>query len=210
MSIRAIAAAALRDHGGDVEKAIPAFIQAARKANKMNDLARIYLRMVATQGIEAKDVAPRVAAALTRPSNVTPISAAREQRRQTPEERAAARRAALDSVDAIYDMKVDGRALGRIRFGELDTLIQEGFTDAANMLLLSKGIVKNTAIYALIRQHCGVVPDSMMEIRDGIDAKKLSRLVARAEQMTPALLTEVARRASGEIQSQIQKTISSS
>ena len=194
MSIRAIASAALRDHGGDVEKAIPAFIQAARKANKVTDLARIYLRMVATQGIAdaAPNLTPRMAAALTRPTNVTPIN--QVQRRQTEGERLAARQAMRNSADAIYEMRFDGRALGRIKIGELITLRDEYVADAAKFLELGTEFVRNAALAGLILKHAGTV-DQFAEVRDVLSGKKLTGLREQADKNTPTIMEKLIRQA---------------
>ena len=207
MSIRGIAAATLRAHGGNVEKAIAPFLQEARKASRMQDLARVYLRMVATQGfVESgaaeQPVSPRVAEALKRPSNVKPLQI---QRRQTDAERQSSQRMMAVGVKAVYDMQFDGRAIGRVKFGELATLRHELVNDAASMLEHGKKFVRDAVLAELIEKHC-VAADNLAEIRTLVSEKKLESLIAQADREAPRRLAEATRRAAAAMETSKELT----
>jgi hypothetical protein len=112
-----IAAAALKKHDNNPEKALKDFTFAV-KAAKI-DLALEYLRAKSKDaGLTMEALKPTEATSDPRPASSKPGSIkvrehdVRQHRRRTHEEKEADRMAAMHSVDAVYDLRIEGRSLG--------------------------------------------------------------------------------------------------
>jgi len=192
-----LATKALQRHGGDIEKALPQFVRDATVAKLIDDLARDFLQRVAGRGLGRTDAEARTAAAKPTPpkgSIKVKQHGVTAHRRRTPEEKAAAMEAMMATASAVFEMKINGRALGNIRIGELATLKRDLIADASNKLMLGTEQARNAVLAELIEQHA-TVHDQLMPVREAINAKTLNELVAQADQEAPRRIAEGMRRA---------------
>src|SRR5580765_2416854 len=204
-----MALTALKNHGGDIEKALPKFVHAVQTAKLINDLARAFLRSVAKREpgqdfienpLVNADAAPATGSIKVKAHPV------RQHRRRTAEEKKAAEQAALASAEAVFEMKVNGRAIGNIAMGELAALKRDLIADASHKLMLGAEQVRNAVLAELIEKHC-VVQDQLTRVREAVDAKTLTKLVRQAEQETPRRIEEAMRRAAEAMEQMEQKEI---
>jgi hypothetical protein len=207
-----LACTALQNHGGNIDAAAPKFIRAVVNANLLDELGRFYLQHVAVvgdwpgqQGVETHESgagsttakSQPTAAAGDWPDDQSAIEAVRragsiivkphkvrQHRRRTQAEREAARRAMMMSADAIFEMRIEGRAIGGIAMGELRDMRQRLVHDATNKLILGAEQVHAAVLIEMIDEHCQV-DDQLMRIRDAISAKDLKALDARAKIEAP-------------------------
>lgn len=100
----------------------------------------------------------------------------------------------LRSAEAVYDLAINGRAIGLIAVGELAALKHDLVDDASQKLMLGIEQARNAVLAELIEQHC-VVPDKLMRVRDVIDPETLSRFVDQANSEAPRRINEAMRRA---------------
>ena len=189
-----LAKAALKKHS-DVDKALPHFVAALRKANLLNDLAREFLRSIADGepgqgGLETQAViaglAPSEGSVKVRDYDVP------HYRRRTTAEKQAADRAMLASIEAVFEIDVEGRPIGNLAMGELSRLKRDLVTSAVQGMMLHITEVRNAIIVEMIEKHCNV-PDTLMRVRDAVDAKTLASFVAQAETQAPRRLEEALR-----------------
>jgi hypothetical protein len=178
-TLREIAETALKNHGGDVRLAAPKFLAAVEKANLLPDLVKAYLFTVRQPGqgsIRVKKYEVQ------------------QYRRRTQEEKAAADEAARTSIEAVFGLRINGRAIGDIAMGELASLRRDLIQDAIQKLVLGVDQVRNAILAEKIEQHV-VVPDQLTRVRDAIDAETLVRLLKEAESETPRRLKDAMDRA---------------
>jgi hypothetical protein len=195
--LETLATTALNKHGGNVDKALPQFASAVKAAKLIDDLARAFLRSVAAreQGQNTGDLQ-------TARAEPTPATGSikvrhhdvRQHRRRTSEEKAAAERAMMANVEAVFQLEIDGRPIGNIAMGELAALKRDLIVDATHKLMLGAEQVRNAVLAELIEMHA-VVPDQLMRVRDVLDADTLAHLVKQAEHETPRRIEEAMRRA---------------
>ena len=185
-------------HNNDVERATPSFVTAVIAAKLIDDLAQAYLRQVAMrepgQAISETQIDVAGLTSSKRDAKPTVVKKHNRHRRRTPEEMAAAREARLIGANAVFEMLVGGRAIGKIRFGELATLKRDLIGSAARGLMLHATEVRDAVIAELIEAHCQVA-DQMQPVSAIVDAETLQRFVQRAEQEAPRRIEEAMRHA---------------
>lgn len=192
-----MAITALKNHNGNIEKALPNFIRAVQTAKLIDDLARAFLRSIAARGSgqQAVEILGRNAGPTQRDGSIkVKAHDVRQHRRRTTAEKDAAERAVLASAEAVFELQVEGRAIGNIAMGELAALKRHLVHDATHKLMLGAEQVRNAIIAELIEQHC-IVQDQLMRVREAVDAKTLARFIKQAEQDTPRRIEEAMRRA---------------
>ena len=188
-----IATAALKKHDNDPARALKDF-NFAVKAAKL-DLALEFLRQVAgrwsgqsaveahTSGAGPTPPAPKAGSIKVKEHDV------RQHRRRTHEEKEADRAAMMASVEAVFEIQINGRALGSIAIGELVALKRDLIDDASHKLMLGTDQVRNAVLAELIEQHC-TVQDQLIRVREAISASTLAGLVRRAEEEAPRRIAE--------------------
>jgi hypothetical protein len=192
--LHGIATAALKKHG-DVERALPHFIRAVQAAKLLDDLAREFLRTVAVEGRGSghfQDEAHDVSAGPTPPIIVKGKGGSvkvrehpvRQHRRRSHAEKQAAERALLASAEAVFELQINGRAIGSMAIGEMAALRHGLMKDATLNLIRGEQEVRNAVLAELIEQHV-TVQDQLTRVRDAINAATLTRLVAQAEREAP-------------------------
>ena len=198
MKLEALAELALKKFNGDVDKATPEFVRVVKAANLINDLARAYLSQIKRgSGQSANETRSAAAgpAPTFKPGSIRvskhPV---REHRRRTQAEKAAALAAAATSIEAVFEIEINGRAIGNLRIGELSTLRHELVNDASSKLMLGMEQARNAVLAELIENHA-TVPDKLARVRDVISAKALRALVQQADQEAPRRVSEAIRRA---------------
>ena len=186
-----LATAALKNHKGNVEKALPEFIRAVHAAKLIDDLARDFLHQVAGRGSGQSGAEAQVRHARPTPSapaagsiKVRPTKVPVPHRRRTQEEKDAATQAMLASAEAVFEIQIEGRALGKYRIGELAALKRDCIDAATHMLMLGTEQARNAVLAELIVEHC-TVQDQLISVREACNASTLARLVERAEQEAP-------------------------
>jgi hypothetical protein len=192
-----IAAIALKNHKGNVEKALPEFVRAVQAAKLIDELARPFLRQVSvgrgsgpdfdeTHAHQAGPTTPTIGSIKVKQHDV------RQHRRRTHEQKEAAKRAMMASADAVFQMQINGRALGKYRIGELASLKRDLIKSAVDGILLHTVEVRDAIIAEQIEQHCSV-QDQLTTVDDVVDAKTLALYVRRAEQDAPRRVEEAVR-----------------
>lgn len=199
-----IATTALQKYGDDIEKALPAFVKAVTAAKLIDDLAREYLRRFVGRGEgQAGHETQDSHAAPTPPVHFGSIKVrehdVRQHRRRTQAEKDAAEKAMMASADAVFEMQINGRAIGNIAIGELHALKRDLIDDASHKLMLGTEQVRNAVLAELIEQH-GNVQDQLTRVRDAVSASTLSGLVRQAEQEAPRRIAEAMRHAAAAIE----------
>ena len=157
MTLNALAAAAMKKSGGDAGKAVTDFLRYVNAANLLDELALAFLKQfaVSPSGHPHGDTASaRVPPIKTPESGSVRVSKhpVREHRRRTPAEKQAARAAAAASVEAVFELEINGRPVGNIRMGELSTLRHELVDDASGKLMLGIDAARNAVLAELIRK----------------------------------------------------------
>jgi hypothetical protein len=199
-----IATAVLKKHG-DVEKALPHFIRAVQAAKLLDDLAREFLRTVAVEGRGSghfQDEAHDVSAGPTPPIIVKGKGGSvkvrehpvRQHRRRSHAEKQAAERALLASAEAVFELQINGRAIGNIAIGEMAALKRRLFDDAADGIKLHIIDVRNAIIADQIERHC-IAQDQLTPVRQIIDTETLTRFISNAERVAPRVTEEFVHRA---------------
>jgi hypothetical protein len=197
-----IATAALKKHNGNAEQAAPEFASAVKVAKLINDLAREFLRQFAMrESGQGRHETHQSVAGLTPSSPIVGSIKVREHdvrqhRRRTQAEKDAAERAMLDSAEAVFEIQIEGRAIGGIAIGELPRLKHDLIDDASHKLILGAEQVRNAV---LTEQHC-TVQDQLTRVRDAVSASTLKQLIAQAEQEAPRRISEAMRRAAEAIE----------
>ena len=205
----AMAQTALKNHGGDIEKALPKFLRAVQGANLIDDLARECLRSVAMSepGLRTRETQMAVAGlAPSRGSIKVPKYDVPPHRRRTHEEKQAADRAMMASAEAVFEIQIEGRAIGGIAMGELPRLKRDLFKSAAEGIMLHTIEVRNAIIAEMIELHC-TVPDTLMRVRDAVDAPTLIEFVSQAERLAPRRIEDAMRHARETLEKHEQKEI---
>lgn len=188
-----IATVALKKHNGDIEKARPDFLRAVRVEHLIDELAKEYLgwvvrREVGRGPIETQthdaSLTPSIGSIKVREHDV------RQHRRRTQAEKEAAREAMLRSAEAVYDLPINGRAIGNIRIGELTALKRDLVENWVSKLALSIDDCRNFLLAELIEKHC-IVQDTLTPIRNVLDAGTLSGFVEQATKEAPRENSEV-------------------
>jgi hypothetical protein len=202
-TLEKIAATALRKWNGDIDKAVPHFLQAVRAAKLIDDLARDYLSRIAGRGQGHEAIETQKQDADPAPSDTGSIKVreheVRQHRRRTQAEKEAAERAMMASAEAIYEMQIEGRAIGNIAIGELASLKRDLIDDASHKLMLGAEQVRNAVLAELIEQH-GNVQDQLTRVRDAVSASTLNSLLRQAEQEAPRRIAEAMRHAAAAIE----------
>lgn len=197
-TLEKFATLALQKSSGDVEKALPHFVKAVTAAKLIDNLAREYLRQVEWRGEGQKLDDAQAARAEPTPTDFGSIKVrehdVRQHRRRTHAEKEAAEKAMLASADAVFEMQINGRALGSIAIGELQALKRDLVADASHKLMLGAEQVRNAVLAELIEQH-GNVQDQLTRVRDAVSASTLNALVRQAEQEAPRRIAEAMRHA---------------
>ena len=197
-TLKEIATLALRKSSDDIDKALPHFVKAIRVNNLIDDLAREYLHKFVGLGADhAAFEAQRMNVGPT-PTNIGSIKVrdhdVRQHRRRTQAEKEAAEAAMLASADAIFEMQINGRAIGSIAIGELRALKRDLVDDASHKLMLGAEQVRNAVLAELIEQHCQV-DDQLIRVREAVSASQLNSFVSQAEQEAPRRIAEAMRHA---------------
>ena len=195
-----IATAALKKHG-TAEKALPEFVRAVQKEKLIDDLARAFLHQVAGRGSDQhmiEDLGRNAAPTPPTPPVVGSIKVkhhdVRQHRRRTHEEKEAAMQAMMASAEAVFELQIEGRAIGNIAIGELASLKRHLIDDASHKLMLGTEQARNAVLCELIEQHCRV-DDQLTRVRGACNARTLQELFERAEQEAPRRVSEAMRRA---------------
>jgi hypothetical protein len=190
-TLEKLATTALQKHNDEIEKALPHFLKAVTAAKLIDDLAREYLRTIVGRGVgqgilethlldaDPMPPSPAIGSIKVREHDV------RQHRRRTQAEKEAAEKAMLASADAVFELLINGRAIGNIAIGEMISLKHELFDSAADYITLGVEQVRNGILAELIEHHCGVVPDQLARVREVISAETLAMLVEQARQQTP-------------------------
>jgi hypothetical protein len=198
-----IATAALKKHNGNAERAAPEFASAVKAAKLIDELAREFLRQFATRESGQDKVEALSPHAGLTPPIVGSIKVrehdVRQHRRRTQGEKDAAERAMLDSAEAVFEIQIEGRAIGGIAIGELPRLKHDLIDDASHKLILGAEQVRNAVLTELIERHC-TVQDQLTRVRDAVSASTLKQLVQLAEQEAPRRISEAMRRAAEAIE----------
>jgi hypothetical protein len=193
-----IATVTLKKHNGDIEKACPDFLRAVRVEKLVDELATVYLRQVVGREEGHGSLETHSAGVGLTPPILGSIKVrehdVRQHRRRTQAEKEAARETMLRSAEAVYDLSINGRAIGNIRVGELTALKHELVDDASHWLMHGLEQARNAILAELIEGHC-VVQDTLTRIRDVVDAKTLSEFVEQANEEAPRRVNEGMRRA---------------
>jgi hypothetical protein len=196
-----IAAAALKKHSNNPDKALPDFLRTLQTEKLIDDLARWFLRQVAGRGSgpatsEAHTSPAGPAPPAPPPPKVGSIKVAahdvRQHRRRTQAEKDAADRAMMASAEAVFEMRISGRAIGKYRIGELASLKRDLIKAAVDGILLHTIEVRDAIIAEQIEQHCSV-QDQLTPVAEVVDAKTLARFVSRAEHDAPGRIQEALR-----------------
>jgi hypothetical protein len=201
-----IATAALKKHNGNAERAAPEFASAVKAAKLIDELAREFLRLFATRESGQSSFETHPSRAGLTPSSSPMVGSikvrehdVRQHRRRTQAEKDAAERAMLDSAEAVFEIQIEGRAIGGIAIGELPRLKHDLIDDASHKLILGAEQVRNAVLTELIEQHC-TVQDQLTRVRDAVSASTLKQLIAQAEQEAPRRISEAMRRAAEAIE----------
>ena len=185
---------------------LPHFVKAVTAAKLIDDLAREYLRQVVGRGegqrwIEAQ--APNANPTPPKPADAGSIRVrehdVRQHRRRTQAEKEAAERAMMASAEAVFELQINGRAIGGIAVGELAALKRDLVADASHKLMLGAEQVRNAVLTELIEQHC-TVQDQLTRVREAVNASTLNTLVRQAEQEAPRRIAEAMRHAAAAIE----------
>jgi hypothetical protein len=197
-TLKEIATLALQKNDDDVEKALPHFMRAVKAANLIDELAREYLGQFAGLGRGHAAFEAQRMNADPKPTDIGSIKVrehdVRQHRRRTQAEKDAAEQAMLASADAVFEMQINGRAIGNIAIGELHALKRDLVDDASHKLMLGAEQVRNAVLAELIEQHC-TVDDQLIRVREAISASQLNSFVSQAEQEAPRRIAEAMRHA---------------
>jgi hypothetical protein len=189
-----IATVALRKHNSDIEKARPDFLRAVRVEKLVDELANKYLGWVVRREVGHEQFEAQSGSAGLTPPILGSIEVrkhdVRQHRRRTQAEKEAARETMLRSAEAVYDLPVNGRAIGNIRIGELAALKRDLAESWVSVFALSIEDCRNFLLAELIEKHC-VVQDTLTPIRNVLDADTLSRFVEQATKEAPRENSEV-------------------
>ncbi len=177
-----LATAALKNHGGNPDKAAGKFCTLLRKRNDLlTALALEFLRRVATDMAatpSTKDV----------PVRDYKTRAHKRQRPRTDSERAGALVAAATAAKAmgnIFDeRRIDDRAIGDFSWGELLTAIHSEAHLAASYLRQGTQATANALLLDKIEAFAQVA-DHTTKIRDVLTATDLARLDQEATREAP-------------------------
>jgi hypothetical protein len=204
-TLEKLALAALRKHDDDIEQALSHFLRAVREAKQIDELAREYLHRIVGRGqrhgmdeshIHDADPAPP---SLADGSVKVRHHDVRQHRRRTHAEKVAAERAMMASAEAVFEMQINGRALGNIAIGELAALKRDLVDDASHKLMLGTEQVRNAVLAELIEAHC-MVQDQLTRVREAISADALAQFIYQAEQEAPRRIAEAMRHAAAAIE----------
>jgi hypothetical protein len=193
----------LREHKGKIPEATVAlvrFLQTRRPL--LLALARDYLEQLTAEAAEEKqqDKSEKGAKGEKTPRPTQDEGKIRIKkyevppyRRRTHEQLIAARAAAASMVGAIYEArKVNGTAIGDLRWGELTKLVTDECWLAGSYL--QHGIEKTeTAILLRLIGEFAVVSDHSKKIRDVISPEKLHELMEKARELAPRMVEAGAR-----------------
>jgi hypothetical protein len=115
------------------------------------------------------------------------------QRRRTPDERAAAIAAKAASAVAIYSArKINGRAIGEIRWGELRSLVAANANNAASYLRQGTTATADAILLKKIWDHAQV-DDHSRKVREVVNAQELMRLDRDAARQAPQIIERTMR-----------------
>ena len=200
-----IATAVLKKHGNDPGKALRDF-NALLKGAKL-DLALEFLRAKAGGVSPTMEfLKPTDAVSDSRQPPATKIGSikvkehdVRQHRRRTHAEKEAAMQAMMASAEAVFELSINGRAIGGIAIGELPELKRVLIDDASHKLMLGTEQARNAVLAELIEQHC-TVQDQLTRVRDAVSAKTLAQLVQQAEQEAPRRISVAMRAAADAIE----------
>jgi hypothetical protein len=204
-TLEKLALAALRKHDDDIEQALPQFLRTVREAKLIDDLAREYLSRIAGRGQGQRSNEAHLSVADPTPSSPADGSVkvrhhdVRQHRRRTHAEKVAAERAMMASAEAVFELQINGRALGNIAIGELAALKRDLVDDASHKLMLGTEQVRNAVLAELIEQHC-TVQDQLTRVREAISADALAQFIYQAEQEAPRRIAEAMRHAAAAIE----------
>ena len=199
MSFETFARTALKRADDDIDKAVPQFVRAISAANLIDDLARVYLSQIAAgPGQKADENHAATAGPAPKGSVKVRQYDVKQHRRRTPSEKLAAMTAARTSIEAVFEMQINGRAIGTIRIGELSALRRDLVDDATSKLMLGIEQARNAVLAELI-QNYAVVPDEYARVRDVMDGRTLKRLIREADEEAPRRVSEAMRHASAVI-----------
>lgn len=203
-TLEKFATTALQKHDGDIEKALPHFLRAVREAKQIDELARDYLRRIVGRGEGQRR--SEIHATVANPTPLHDVGSikvrehdVRQHRRRTQAEKEAAEKAMMASADAVFEIQINGRAIGNIAIGELASLKRDLVADASQKLMLGTEQVRNAVLAELIEQH-GNVEDQLTRVRDAVSASTLNSLVRQAEQEAPRRIAEAMRHAAAAIE----------
>jgi hypothetical protein len=118
----------------------------------------------------------------------------RQHRRRSHAEKQAAERALLASAEAVFELQINGRAIGNIAIGEMAALKRRLFDDAADGIKLHIIDVRNAIIADQIERHC-IAQDQLTPVRQIIDTETLTRFISNAERVAPRVTEEFVHRA---------------
>jgi hypothetical protein len=191
--LQEIATPLLKKHKGNIEKALPEFVRAVKADNLIDDLARTFLRTVTVEsgsGYQVHEAQSSIAGPATpiiiKKGGSIKVSAhdVRQHRRRTHAEREAAERAMMASAEAVFELQINGRAIGNIAIGEMASLKHDQVKDATFNLIRGEGEVRNAVLAELIENHC-TAQDQLARVRDVVSAATLAQFVAQAEREAP-------------------------
>jgi hypothetical protein len=113
------------------------------------------------------------------PTPKSRVSTVHEHKRRTPSQRGAAlttRGTIAAAVLTAYDYKVDGRSIGDIRWGELQSLCRQKLSNGASYLRLGTEEIAHFLVLEKIVRH-GQAVDHSMKTRDAVSARVLQGFI---------------------------------
>jgi hypothetical protein len=148
--LHAIAADAIKAAKGDKLRAAMRLMTTLRgRPDLLEALALDYLERVSA------DMMSEPSPAATKPR----VAKVRAHERRTPSQRAAALRSRGEVAAAVltaYDYKIDGRPIGDIRWGELQTLYEKKLNSGVSFLRLGTEEIAQFLLLGKMMRHCQV------------------------------------------------------
>ena len=122
----------------------------------------------------------------TRPKDVEVRKHDRHRKRTTAEREAALRVAGIEAAEirTVFEHRVNGRAIGDLRWGELGAMVRDNAVDAASFLKLGTEATANAILLFKVQRHASVDDHSTL-VRQVITAAQLQAFVDEAYAEAP-------------------------
>lgn len=190
LDLRAAANEALEAAKGNVARAATRFSAVLKSKGELREAVALdYLERLAADQLGE---APPEPASIEPAAGSVKVSAYKvpPHRRRTHAEREAALQGAgraAASMATAYDRQIDGRAIGELRWGELQALRHNNAFNAASYLRYGTEATANFILLDKIEAHCRV-DDHATKVRDVISEVQLRVLSEEADAEAPRLI----------------------